>query len=295
MYSVGHETVTKDTIVLSDPSCSSNHDMPPNYDIPSVPELVSDNIPAAAPFKGGVIMFGLGSSHNKASYWLPGEDNWSDFIGTGYKRQTNVVSIRDNAEVVAINHRDVAGGMTRNIVRYDGTAIQAATKILEKSYQATLIAWDDVDSFYVFGGERGASVPHVLKYETSLDKWTLLEDMPSGGGAYPSCGKATYNGKFSVICLGTETHLSNDIEIFDLEAETWTTMADIMTVANPPTYGSLVFSRDNKLYRVRGFYDSNTPANSYDILDLDTMVWEAPVPLDPSNVKINQLVLIDNE
>ncbi len=287
VYSVGHETVTKDPIILSDPSCTAD------YDIPPVPDLFSDNIPAAAPFKGGVIMFGLGSSHNYASYWLPGDDKWSDLISVGTKRQTNVVSIRGNTEVVAINSRGVSGGMSKNIVHYDGTVNLALTRSDEKMYQATLIAWDEVGSFYVFGGERQAASPLVLKYEAPLDTWTVLEDMPSGGGAAPSCGKATYNGRVSVICLGTETHLSNDIEIFDLETEAWTTKANIMTPANPPTYGSLVFSRGTKLYRVRGFYDSNTPANSYDVLDLDTMVWEAPVPLEPSDVKINQLVLID--
>ncbi len=288
VYSVGHETVTKDPIILSDPSCTAD------YDIPPVPELFTNNIPAAAPFKGGVIMFGLGSSHNLASYWLPGDDKWSDFISTGGLRETNAVSIRGETEVVAINQRKTNGGMSKSIAHYDGTVNLALRESDEKMYQATLIAWDDVDSFYVFGGETNVASPFVLKYETSLNQWTKLDDMPSGGGAYPSCGKATYNGKVSVLCFGTKTHLSNDIEIFDLESESWTTKANVMTAANPPTYGSLVFSRGTKLYRVRGFYNPNTPANSYDVLDLDTMMWEAPVPLEPSDVNVNQLVLIDN-
>ncbi len=123
-----------------------------------------------------------------------------------------------------------------------------------------------------------------------------MDDMPLGGGPYPSCGKVTYQNVLSVICMGTETNNnSNDIEFFNLETETWHTKANVLTPANPPTYGSLVFSRGSKLYRVRGFYANGDPTNSYDVLNLDTLTWEPPVQLDSSDVKINKLVLIDTE
>ncbi len=239
-------------------------------------------------------MLGLGNSDTWAHYWLPGDDTWSDYINVGGKRETLAVSIRGNTEVVAMNSRAVSNTSVRNIAYYNGVVHRDEwTKPPEKHFQAAVIAWDDADSIYVFGGARDAPSPKVFKFEISQDRWTELDPMPSGGGAFPSCGMANYANAVSVICLGTKIDLDNNIEIFNLETEEWGKEENVLTPANPPTYGSLVFSRGSKLYRVRGYYASDEATNSYDILDLDTLSWESPVALEDSNVTINQLVLIE--
>ncbi len=291
MYSVGHATVTKDPIIVNNPGCTTV------YEIPQILNLVPENIPAAVPYKGGVMMIGLSPSNGNANYWLPGDAKWSSAMGFNWKREGMAVSLRGNTEVVAMMNRQDDGTVSDSITYYDGTTIARDEwdSIPEKTFKATLVEGADNNSFYVFGGEvLPDQKPNVYKFDMGSEQWTQMGDMPLGGGAYPSCGKATWLNRLSVICMGTETNNnSNDIEIFDLLAETWSTKANVLTPANPPTYGSLVFSRGSKLYRVRGFYTNGDPTNSYDVLNVDTLTWEPPVQLDSSDVTIRQLVLID--
>ncbi len=247
-------------------------------------------------------MFGLGIGHNLSHYWLPGEDGWSDAIDCGRKREGLAVSIRGETEVVAMFHKENKDILVNPMAHYNGTTMNKNKwpRLMDNNqavaFKSVGLAWDEGESFYVLGGET-ATYPlnTAYKFDIKWAKWTRLDDMPLTKGPYPSCGRATYGGRPSVICMGTEISQSNNIEILDLQSESWSYKMDVLTPANPPTYGSLMFSRGSRLYRVRGFYANGTATNSFDVLNLDTLTWDLPVALEPSDVKTNKLVLIDTE
>ncbi len=291
MYSVAYEPATVDPIIVSDPSCA------PTLDIPAFPHLVPDNVPPVTTFKGGIQILGVGSKHTKAYQWFPGETEWQGPYSGGLNRMASAVSFGDNNEqVFTIGNLQTSGFGDNKVFHYNGTKwFRDCEVIPHKTFTHALLYHNE--DLFVFGGvtQDGVQSAEVYKFDMATKGWSRLEDMPSGGGSYPSCGKATYDGRPSVLCTGTKENPSNDMEIFDLEDETWTTKPDFLTSANPPTYGSVVFSRGNKLYRVRGFHTDDSPTNSYDVLDLDTMTWAPPVTLEPSDVAKNQLVVIDTE
>ncbi len=134
VYSVGHATVTKDPIIVSDPGCATIYEIPPN------PSLVDENIPAAVPYRGGVMMVGISSTHGLANYWLPGEEEWSNTMGFSSKREGIAVSLRGNMEVVAMmSRRD--GIINRAVTYYDGTNIEKNQwdYIPEKTFKAAMV------------------------------------------------------------------------------------------------------------------------------------------------------------
>ncbi len=299
VYSYGYNIETADplTTVQVKSHLDACHS---TMSVPADPEFVPSKTLAVVPFRGGIFVCGGAADDRGSRYWIPGDDKWTT---TKTMKQVHyygaaVALDGDTTILVAGSYNDVKLTWSAGAEIFNSTSARwrKISKMPITTVNAVLIAKND-NEIYLFGGEQKGhmwndALPNVLKYNRLVDQWTILPEAMPRGGPHPSCGKATHHSKSVVMCMGTATSLGGEIDIFDLNTETWTTLGDL-SVPSPVTYGSLVVSVGNKLYKIRGYDSNGKETNSMNILNLDDDEWENPaVSLEASPASYKQLVVL---
>ncbi len=301
VYSYGHNIETADPLTTVQiksylDSCKSAISIPPD------PELMPGKTPAVVPYRGGIFVVGGNENEKRSRYWLPGDIEWTntELMMYAHNNGAAVALDEDTTILAAGSYNDVWPSWDARTEIFDSTTGNWSRKsnLPIETVNAVLIAKND-NEIYLFGGEQKDyfglnALPNVLKYNRLADQWTILAEKMPHGGPHPSCGQATYHSKSVVMCMGTATSLGGEIDIFDLNTETWMTLGDLR-VPSPATYGSLVASFGNKLYKIRGYDSNGKETNSMNILNLADHKWERQaVSLEASNVSYKGLVILPN-
>ncbi len=263
-----------------------------------------------APYKkGGVFAVAGGGLSERAQYWMPGDAQWTMVANPNSAHNNGAAVSLDSGDAIFVAGHAMWSPQTgfvfvRSVEIFKNGAWTNLADLPEGRFNFAMFAKND-NEIYVFGGMRGDIPPEyqtrepVFKYDRLADSWSALaEDMPHFG-EYPSCGKASLNGRESVVCMGSlgHTELNRPIDVFDLESEQWTEMAGVTGSPYRVTFGSLVVQMGTKLYKIRGQVGPDTLGDwvaKIDVLDLESKQWVDPIDVDEKHIRPNHLFIIEH-